>query len=74
MNDRRLGCSGLKLSALSFGSWVTYGNRVDAHGARITEATRVAQIEENMKAIEVAPKLDVEAMRRIDAIVGTAYD
>ncbi|MCX8113980.1 MAG: aldo/keto reductase, partial [Burkholderiaceae bacterium] len=40
----------------------------------ITGATRVAQIEENMKAIEVAPKLDAEAMRRIDAIVGAAYD
>jgi aryl-alcohol dehydrogenase-like predicted oxidoreductase len=110
MNYRRLGRSGLKLSALSFGSWVTYGNQVDARGrseqiivgeleavARdlgctlaqlalawclanpnvgtvITGATRVAQIEENMKALEVAPKLDAEAMRRIDAIVGTAYD
>jgi voltage-dependent potassium channel beta subunit len=43
-------------------------------GTVITGATRVAQIEENMKALEVAPKLDAEAMRRIDAIVGTAYD
>lgn len=40
----------------------------------ITGATRVAQLEENMKALEVAPKLDSEAMQRIDAIVGAAYD
>lgn len=34
MNYRRLGRSGLKLSALSFGSWVTHGNQVDARAAR----------------------------------------
>lgn len=43
-------------------------------GTVITGATRVAQIEENMKALEVAPKLDSEAMQRIAAIVGAAYD
>jgi voltage-dependent potassium channel beta subunit len=34
MNYRRLGRSGLKVSALSFGSWVTYGNQVDTRAAR----------------------------------------
>jgi voltage-dependent potassium channel beta subunit len=34
MNTRRLGRSGLKISALSFGSWVTYGNQVDTRAAR----------------------------------------
>jgi aryl-alcohol dehydrogenase-like predicted oxidoreductase len=29
MEYRRMGRSGLKLSALSFGSWVTYGNQMD---------------------------------------------
>ena len=29
MEYRRLGRSGLKLSALSFGSWVTFGNQLD---------------------------------------------
>jgi voltage-dependent potassium channel beta subunit len=29
MEYRRLGKSGLKLSALSFGSWVTFGNQID---------------------------------------------
>ena len=34
MEYRRLGRSGLKVSELSFGSWVTYGNQLDAHAAR----------------------------------------
>jgi voltage-dependent potassium channel beta subunit len=34
MNYRRLGASGLKVSELSFGSWVTYGNQLDEALAR----------------------------------------
>ena len=34
MEYRRVGKSGLKLSQLSFGSWVTYGNQVDDGSAR----------------------------------------
>ena len=34
MNCRRLGRSGLKVSELSFGSWVTYGNQVDTRLAK----------------------------------------
>ncbi|MEN6578993.1 MAG: aldo/keto reductase, partial [Anaerolineaceae bacterium] len=34
MNYRNLGKSGLKLSELSFGSWVTYGNQVDLELAK----------------------------------------
>ena len=34
MQYRRLGRSGLKVSALSFGSWVTYGNQMDTKAAR----------------------------------------
>lgn len=33
MEYRRLGSSGLKLSALSYGSWVTFGSQVDVDGA-----------------------------------------
>ncbi len=33
MQYRRLGRSGLKVSELSFGSWVTYGNQVDTKAA-----------------------------------------
>jgi voltage-dependent potassium channel beta subunit len=34
MQYRRLGRSGLKVSELSFGSWVTYGNQMDTTAAR----------------------------------------
>lgn len=34
MNYKRLGRSGLKVSELSFGSWVTYGNQLDKGAAR----------------------------------------
>jgi voltage-dependent potassium channel beta subunit len=34
MTYRRLGASGLKVSALSLGSWVTYGNQLDVAAAR----------------------------------------
>jgi voltage-dependent potassium channel beta subunit len=34
MNYRRLGASGLQVSELSFGSWVTYGNQLDDKLAR----------------------------------------
>ena len=34
MNYRRLGASGLKVSELSFGSWVTYGNQLGTDAAR----------------------------------------
>ena len=34
MNYRRLGRSGLRVSELSFGSWVTYGNQIDERVAR----------------------------------------
>ena len=39
MEYRRLGRSGLKVSALSFGSWVTFGNQVDDRLARELMAT-----------------------------------
>jgi voltage-dependent potassium channel beta subunit len=34
MNYRRLGASGLRVSELSFGSWVTYGNQMGTEDAR----------------------------------------
>ena len=40
MEYRRLGQSGLKVSALSFGSWVTFGNQIDAE--RAVECMKVA--------------------------------
>jgi voltage-dependent potassium channel beta subunit len=40
----------------------------------ITGATRVEQVRENLKAVDVAARLDAEQLARIDAIVGTNYD
>jgi len=34
MEYRRLGKSGLKISELSFGSWITFGSNLDIHGVR----------------------------------------
>ena len=39
MQYRRLGSSGLQLSALSFGAWTTFGNQVGRDGAREMLAT-----------------------------------
>ncbi|MGE5336883.1 MAG: potassium channel beta subunit family protein [Gemmatimonadota bacterium] len=40
----------------------------------ITGATRVEQVRENMRALDVAGRLDADALARIDAIVGAHYD
>ena len=37
----------------------------------ITGATRVEQVKENMKALEVVTKLAPDVLSRVDAIVGT---
>lgn len=45
MRYRRLGRSGLQVSELSFGSWVTYGNQMDAaRGAECMAAARAAGV------------------------------
>ena len=43
MNYRRLGRSGLQVSELSIGSWVTYGNQVD-HRAALLHVQRLLGI------------------------------
>jgi voltage-dependent potassium channel beta subunit len=40
----------------------------------ITGATRVAQVEENMKALDVLPKLTPDVMARIDEILGNKLE
>jgi voltage-dependent potassium channel beta subunit len=40
----------------------------------ILGATRASQLVENLKAIDVAPKLTAEVMRRIESIVGSNHD
>ncbi|MEG1969025.1 MAG: aldo/keto reductase [Burkholderiaceae bacterium] len=62
-----LGCSLAQLAL----AWVLKNPRVSSV---ITGASRVSQIEENMKAAEVAARLTPEAMAAIDAIVGAQHD
>jgi voltage-dependent potassium channel beta subunit len=62
-----LGCTLAQLAL----AWCLKNPRVSTV---ITGATRVAQVQENMKAAEVAPKLTPEALARIDAVVGSHYD
>jgi voltage-dependent potassium channel beta subunit len=64
---RDLGC-GLAPLAIA---WCLKNRNVSS---TILGATRPAQLAENLKALEVLPKLTTEAMQRIDAIVGSGYD
>jgi aryl-alcohol dehydrogenase-like predicted oxidoreductase len=40
----------------------------------ITGATRVAQVKENMQALDVVGRLTPEVLARIDAIVGSHHE
>ncbi|MCX8115275.1 MAG: aldo/keto reductase, partial [Burkholderiaceae bacterium] len=66
MNYRRLGRSGLKLSALSFGSWVTYGNQVDVNAARELMAAAWDH------GVNFFDNAEVYARGRSEAIMGEA--
>lgn len=60
---RDLGCTMAQLSL----AWCLKNPNVSSV---ITGASRPAQVTENMKALDVVPKLDADVMVRIDAIVG----
>lgn len=60
-----LGCS---LAQLALG-WCLRNERVSTV---ITGATSVAQVRENFRALEVAPKLTPDLLARIDAAIGKA--
>jgi voltage-dependent potassium channel beta subunit len=60
-----LGCTLAQLAL----AWCARNPRVSSV---ITGATRVEQIVENLKALEVVPQLGAEVLARIDAIVGAA--
>ena len=64
---RELGCTLAQLAL----AWCLKNPRVSTV---ITGATRVAQVQENMKALDVAGRLTPEVMARIDSIVGSHYD
>jgi len=60
---RDLGCTLAQLAL----AWCLQNPRVSSV---ITGATGVAQIAENMKALEVAPKLSADVLARLDTIAG----
>ncbi len=64
---KELGCTLAQLSI----AWVLKNPNVSTV---ITGASRVEQVRENMKAIDVAPKLTPEVMERIDNIFGIQKD
>ncbi len=64
---RDLGCSLAQLAL----AWCLKNRSVSSV---ITGATRAEQLRENMLALDIAGKLDADALARIDAIVGAHYD
>jgi voltage-dependent potassium channel beta subunit len=62
-----LGCTTAQLAI----AWCTKNPRISTV---ITGASRIAQVGENMKALEVAPKLTPDVMARIQGIVGDHHD
>ena len=64
MNYRRLGASGLKVSELSFGSWVTYGNQM---GEDLARDCMVAAYEAGVNFFDNA---EVYAKGRAETIMG----
>jgi Aldo/keto reductase family len=66
MNYRRLGRSGLKVSELSFGSWVTYGNQLDEGPARECMAAAYAA------AVNFFDNAEIYARGQSERIMGKA--
>ena len=64
---RELGCNTAQLAL----AWCAKNPRVSTV---ITGASRVDQVRENMKAVEVLPKLTPDVMRRIDALTSAYAD
>ena len=60
---RDLGCSLAQFAI----AWCAKNERVSTV---ITGASRVAQVKENFKALEILPKLTEDVLKRVDAIVG----
>src|ERR1700747_454706 len=66
MNYRRLGASGLRVSELSMGSWVTYGNQVNEDLARECMAAAYAA------GVNFFDNAEVYAKGKAETIMGTA--
>lgn len=68
MNYRRVGKHGIKISELSLGAWLTYGNTVDARAtARIVHAA----IDAGVNFIDIA---DIYAKGEAEKVVGKAVE
>jgi len=67
MNYRRLGASGLKVSELSFGSWVTYGNQMGEDLARSCMAAAYAA------GVNFFDNAEVYAKGRSETIMGNVF-
>src|SRR5256886_13567927 len=67
MNYRRLGTSGLKVSELSFGSWVTYGNQMGEDLARSCMAAAYAA------GVNFFDNAEVYAKGRSETIMGNVF-
>ncbi|HUH94056.1 MAG TPA: aldo/keto reductase [Casimicrobiaceae bacterium] len=67
MNYRRLGRSGLKVSELSFGSWVTYGNQLGEAPARECMAAAYAA------GVNFFDNAEVYARGQSERIMGDAF-
>lgn len=80
MEYRRLGKSGLQLSELSFGSWITFGNQIEDNTSEnlmknpdvstvIPDASRPSQLEENLLVIQHLDKFTPEVIDRLETIL-----
>jgi aryl-alcohol dehydrogenase-like predicted oxidoreductase len=66
MRYRRLGSSGLQVSAVGLGTWLTFGGRVDANKAYALVA---AALDRGINLIDTA---DVYAMGKAEEMLGSA--
>ena len=66
-NCSRAGCSTAQLAI----AWVLANPRVSSV---ITGASRIEQISDNMRALDVAAKLTPDVKQRIEEVVGDAYE
>ncbi|PWB69821.1 aldo/keto reductase, partial [candidate division GN15 bacterium] len=66
MNYRRIGKSGLKISEVSIGAWLTYGGSVE--GSRAERIIRTA-IDRGVNFIDIA---DIYARGEAEKVVGAA--
>jgi aryl-alcohol dehydrogenase-like predicted oxidoreductase len=74
MEHRHLGRSGLKVSEIAYGNWITHGSQVEEDAARAPAPDRLRgpQVRENVKAS--GARLDDEVMRKIDDVLGPVVE